>query len=223
MSPGDREALLAPRSALVLASAAAGLAGPIDGVTGNTQDDDALRDDLAHARRLGLTGKLCVRPRQVGIAAEAFRPTAAELGWARKVVAAGAAGGVTTLDGQMIDAPPSSPAPTESSTENGVDMSQPLLQGRTAVITGAAQGIGFAIAELFVAEGARVVLGDIDADAAATAAARLGGDAVARGVGCDVTSGADVEAMIAGAAAAFGSVDVMVNNAGITRDASMAR
>jgi 3-oxoacyl-[acyl-carrier protein] reductase len=100
-------------------------------------------------------------------------------------------------------------------------MSNPLLSGRTAVITGGAQGIGFAIAERFVAEGARVVLGDVDAGAVELAAKRLAGPDVTRGVHCDVTSASDVEALLAGAVKAFSSLDIMVNNAGITRDATM--
>lgn len=97
----------------------------------------------------------------------------------------------------------------------------PLLSDRTAVITGAAQGIGFAIAERFVAEGARVVLGDVDKDAVENAAEKLGGQEVARGVRCDVTSADEVQAMLDTALEAFGSLDVLVNNAGITRDATM--
>ncbi|WLP92420.1 3-oxoacyl-ACP reductase FabG [Gordonia sp. NB41Y] len=100
-------------------------------------------------------------------------------------------------------------------------MPGPLLNQQTAVITGAAQGIGFAIAKLFVAEGARVVVGDIDGDAAAKAATELGGTEVAIGVRCDVTGSDDVDALLAAADSAFGPVDVMVNNAGITRDATM--
>ncbi|HEY3605148.1 MAG TPA: 3-oxoacyl-ACP reductase FabG [Sporichthyaceae bacterium] len=100
-------------------------------------------------------------------------------------------------------------------------MGAPLLVGRTAVVTGAAQGIGYAIAELFVEEGARVVLGDLNLETVELAAKQLGGPQVARGVRCDVTSGADVDALLAAAHDAFGSVDVMVNNAGITRDATM--
>ena len=99
----------------------------------------------------------------------------------------------------------------------------PLLDGRTAVVTGGAQGIGFAIAERYVAEGARVVIGDLDPDATAAAVERLGGRDVAAAVRCDVTSAAEVEALIAAAVDMFGGLDVMVNNAGITRDATMRK
>jgi 3-oxoacyl-[acyl-carrier protein] reductase len=96
-----------------------------------------------------------------------------------------------------------------------------LLADRTAVVTGGAQGIGFAIAELFVKEGASVVLGDLNMEAAEAAAKELGGPAVARAARCDVTDSADVDALVQTALEAFGSPDVMVNNAGITRDATM--
>lgn len=98
-----------------------------------------------------------------------------------------------------------------------------LLDGRTAVITGGAQGLGYAIAEAFVKEGANVVLGDLNVDSVAEAAIRLeaGGRAVGRV--CNVTSEEDVDALVAAAKETFGSVDVMVNNAGITRDATMRK
>ncbi|MEV1239962.1 3-oxoacyl-ACP reductase FabG [Nonomuraea sp. NPDC050022] len=96
-----------------------------------------------------------------------------------------------------------------------------LLDGKTAVITGGARGIGLAIAELFVKEGARVVLGDLNLEAAQAAAKELGGPGVARAVRCEVTSSSDMDALIQTALDAFGSLDVMVNNAGITRDATM--
>jgi 3-oxoacyl-[acyl-carrier protein] reductase len=99
----------------------------------------------------------------------------------------------------------------------------PLLEGQTAVVTGGAQGIGFAIAERYVAEGARVVLGDLDLDATLAAVEKLGGRDVAAAVRCDVTSAAEVEALVAAAVEKFGSLDVMVNNAGITRDATMRK
>jgi 3-oxoacyl-[acyl-carrier protein] reductase len=98
-----------------------------------------------------------------------------------------------------------------------------LLDGRTAVITGGAQGIGYAIAERFIAEGAHVVLGDLDLDATEAAVARLGGTAVAHAVRADVTSAAEVQALVASAVDTFGGLDIMVNNAGITRDATMRK
>lgn len=100
-------------------------------------------------------------------------------------------------------------------------MTRPLLHNRTAVITGAAQGIGYAIAERFVDEGARVVLGDLDADTVAAAASRLGGAETAIGVRCDVTNSSDMDALLGAALDTYATVDVMVNNAGITRDATM--
>lgn len=96
-----------------------------------------------------------------------------------------------------------------------------LLTGRTAVITGGAQGLGYAIAQRFVAEGARVVLGDIDLGSTKAAADRLEGDAVA--VRCDVTSSDEVAALVGTAVTTFGSLDIMINNAGITRDATMRK
>ena len=98
-----------------------------------------------------------------------------------------------------------------------------LLTGQTAVVTGGAQGLGFAIAERFVAEGARVVLGDLDLAATEAAAKRLGGDDVALAVRCDVTQAAEVEALVGSAVERFGGLDIMVNNAGITRDATMRK
>lgn len=105
IDPDDRTALAAARSALVLASAAAGLAPPIDGVTVDVADDARLTDDVAHARRLGLGGKLCIHPRQVPIAAAALAPTPDEVAWARRVVAAAGTDAVTVLDGRMVDRP----------------------------------------------------------------------------------------------------------------------
>jgi len=98
-----------------------------------------------------------------------------------------------------------------------------LLAGRTAVITGGAQGLGFAIAERFIDEGARVVLGDINLEATQAAADKLGGADVARAVRCDVVSAAEVEALVGTAVEQFGALDVMVNNAGITRDATLRK
>src|SRR5581483_2298431 len=98
-----------------------------------------------------------------------------------------------------------------------------MLSGRTAVVTGGAQGLGFAIAERFIAEGARVVLGDINVETTEAAAKQLGGDDVALAARCDVTVAADVDALVGAAVEHFGGLDIMVNNAGITRDATMRK
>ena len=98
-----------------------------------------------------------------------------------------------------------------------------LLTGQTAVVTGGAQGLGYAIAERFIAEGARVVLGDLDLAATEAAAKQLGGQDVALAVRCDVTKAEEVDALVAAAVERFGGPDIMVNNAGITRDATMRK
>lgn len=98
-----------------------------------------------------------------------------------------------------------------------------LLAGRIAVITGGAQGLGYAIAQQFIAEGARVMLGDLNIDATRAAAESLGGSDVARAQACDVTSGAAVDRLVAAAVEEFGNLDIMVNNAGITRDATLRK
>ena len=103
----------------------------------------------------------------------------------------------------------------------GVQMS--LLTGQTAVITGGAQGLGYAIAERFIEEGARVVLGDLNLEATKAAVEKLGGIDVARAVKCDVTAYADVDALVDAALGEFGRFDIMVNNAGITRDATLRK
>ncbi|GAA1501919.1 CoA ester lyase [Dactylosporangium maewongense] len=106
VDPADRSALATCRHTLVLASAAAGLPGPIDGVTTDLSDDALLADDVTYARGLGFTGKLCIHPRQVPLVRAAFRPSADETAWATRIVAAAAAGGaVVTVDGRMVDRP----------------------------------------------------------------------------------------------------------------------
>ena len=90
------------------------------------------------------------------------------------------------------------------------------LAGKTAIITGAGQGIGEAIAVAFVAQGARVVIAERNPETGAAVAERLraeGGAAVF--VHTDVADRASVEAMALAAEQAFGPVDILVNNAGI--------
>ncbi|WP_374446507.1 glucose 1-dehydrogenase [Stella sp.] len=92
------------------------------------------------------------------------------------------------------------------------------LGGRAIVVTGAARGIGAAIARGLAAAGARVALADRDLDGARAVAAEIGGSAIALAV--EVTERATVQAMIATTLAAFGRLDAIFNNAGIveTRD-----
>ena len=90
-------------------------------------------------------------------------------------------------------------------------MKPQLLENRNAVVTGAAQGIGYAIARRFVAEGARVAILDIDLEKAEQAADELGASAFR----ADVADAASVESAFAGVVARFGSLDILVNNAGI--------
>lgn len=91
------------------------------------------------------------------------------------------------------------------------------LAGKRCVITGAAQGIGKAIAERFAAEGAQLLLADIDGARVAGLAANLGQQAFT----ADVSRKAEVEALIAHTDALWGGLDVLVNNAGITHAANL--
>lgn len=98
-----------------------------------------------------------------------------------------------------------------------------LLEDRTAIITGAAQGLGFAIAEAFVAEGANVILGDLNEEAAISAARSLDVGERALGMACNVVDLDQVGLLCRTALEKFGTLDVMVNNAGITRDATIRK
>ncbi|MEL6617630.1 MAG: L-iditol 2-dehydrogenase [Pseudomonadota bacterium] len=87
------------------------------------------------------------------------------------------------------------------------------LAGKTALITGAARGIGLAFAQAYVREGARVAIGDIDIDRARQAAADIGDAAIA--VEMDVTDQASIDAAVATTADALGQIDILINNAAI--------
>ncbi len=86
------------------------------------------------------------------------------------------------------------------------------LKGRKAIITGAAAGIGFETARRFAAEGAQVVLSDIDGTAVDAAAGKIDG---AIAITADVTDQGQIDRMVSGAIEAFGGLDIIVNNAGI--------
>ena len=93
--------------------------------------------------------------------------------------------------------------------------------GRVAFVTGAASGIGKAIATRLVAEGACVVIADLSVEKSQAAAAELGGPDVAIGVACDVTSEEAVQAAVNEAVLAFGGIDLVVNNAGLSLSKSL--
>lgn len=106
-SDTSRVAMLHARSHLVLASRAAGLPGPVDGVTTALDDPELLTDDLRHARELGMSGKLLIHPRQVEVTHTAFRPSSDEVAWAERIRTAVAehGTGAVRVDGDMVDAP----------------------------------------------------------------------------------------------------------------------
>jgi glucose 1-dehydrogenase len=91
-----------------------------------------------------------------------------------------------------------------------------MLDGKVAIVTGGARGIGHAIAKRYVAEGAKVVIGDVD-EAGAASAAALG--AACRFVQADVGAAAAANALVKQTCEAFGNVDILVNNAGIIHTA----
>ena len=99
------EAMLMARSALVVASRAAGLPGPVDGVTTDLDDPAVSGAAAARARGLGFAGKLCIHPMQVAAVNAAFSPSGEELAWAHRIVEASTAGGALRVDGHMVDAP----------------------------------------------------------------------------------------------------------------------
>ena len=93
------------------------------------------------------------------------------------------------------------------------------LEGKSAIITGAAAGIGETTARLFAAEGAKCVLCDVTADALEKVVGEIraaGGEAIA--VKCNVADEEEVKALVRRALEAYGKLDILINNAGITRD-----
>jgi citrate lyase subunit beta/citryl-CoA lyase len=101
----EDEAMLMARSLLVVASKAAGLPGPVDGVTTALDDPTVSAADAARARGLGFAGKLCIHPNQVEAVNAAFSPSQERIAWARRIIEVSTAGGASRVDGHMVDAP----------------------------------------------------------------------------------------------------------------------
>ena len=89
-----------------------------------------------------------------------------------------------------------------------------MLTNKVAIVTGAASGFGAEISRLYVEEGAKVAVADLNEDGAKAIAAKFGTNAIA--VKCDVSKGADINSLVAATLKAFGTVDIVVNNAGYT-------
>lgn len=105
VDPASTAALAYSRGRLVVASAAAGIAAPIDGVTTGLDELDVLAVDLDVARELGFGGKLCIHPRQVDPVNRSLQPSEQERDWARRILQSVGTGGVGVVDGEMIDRP----------------------------------------------------------------------------------------------------------------------
>ena len=99
----EREMLLSARAEIVLASRLAELPAPLDGVCAAIDAAAEVEADARYARALGFCGKLCIHPKQISPTRAGFAPTAAQIDWAQRVLAAG--GGAVTVDGKMVDAP----------------------------------------------------------------------------------------------------------------------
>jgi citrate lyase subunit beta/citryl-CoA lyase len=94
------------RSQLVFVSRVAGISAPVDGVTPRFDTPDAVTADATRAKRFGFGGKLCIHPKQVAWVQACFAPSAEDVAWARRVVAATRTGdGAAAVDGEMVDRP----------------------------------------------------------------------------------------------------------------------
>lgn len=104
---GEGDELLYFRSHLVLASRLGNLQPPVDGVTVDLADPEATRADTVRGRKLGFGAKLCIHPKQVAVVEACFKPTAAEIAWATRVLEAArnSSGSAVAVDGRMVDLP----------------------------------------------------------------------------------------------------------------------
>jgi glucose 1-dehydrogenase len=93
------------------------------------------------------------------------------------------------------------------------------LENKVAIVTGGAKGIGFAVATRFAADGARVVVADIDEDAGSRAVEEIGAHGAVRFIRCDVGDKVDVDNLVTATVQSWGAIDVLVANAGIAKGA----
>jgi citrate lyase subunit beta / citryl-CoA lyase len=105
VDPADRVAMSYARAAVVMATAAAQLPSPLDGVCLELHDAATISDEARYAAAMGFGGKLCIHPRQIASVNAAFSPSDDEVAWARRVVAVGDITGAAKMDGKMIDRP----------------------------------------------------------------------------------------------------------------------
>ncbi|WP_111735700.1 HpcH/HpaI aldolase/citrate lyase family protein [Roseovarius amoyensis] len=103
-----REALLCTRARLVQVSRLEGAVGPVDGICTGFNDLPEVEAEARYAATLGFTGKLCIHPAQIGAVRTGFRPSRAEMTWARRIIATGETAqgdGAVNVDGTMVDRP----------------------------------------------------------------------------------------------------------------------
>jgi citrate lyase subunit beta/citryl-CoA lyase len=94
------------RTQLTVESCLAGLPSPIEGVTIDIKSPEILEADIIRAKKLGFGGKLCIHPAQIAAVNRGFSPSAAQIDWAHRVVAAArSGGGAVTVDGKLVDRP----------------------------------------------------------------------------------------------------------------------
>lgn len=105
VDPDGAPTMALARGMLVLASAAAGAAPPLDGVATDIHDAESLRAQAIRGMHEGFGGKLCIHPAQVAVVHGVYHPSDEQLEWARRVVAAAQDGTVVVVDGRMVDKP----------------------------------------------------------------------------------------------------------------------
>src|SRR5262249_27845434 len=113
---------------------------------------------------------------------------------------------------------------TQQATKSQNQAGSLRLKDQVAVVTGSGRGIGRAISEALAAEGARIVISDINEELCKATQTEMGKEGIdVIGVACNVTDNASIDAMVEAVTAKWGRIDILVNNAGITRDGLLMR